>query len=178
MPTYLGWRGGSAVLSVRPWNPLCIAETPKMTGKPLSHVYQLFMHFFFSLIDILSGGIFFFDNNCWNKKCLNLLYFWLGLGGPLFFFFLYIFFFNDTLFAPLNFYSDFYSLITGLICAWVLWITDIILMDKKDIIMPIIGQLNKHARIQEVESEGVQLWRFFCFLFLVWWGEEGSKYHY
>ena len=79
--------------------------------------------------------------------------------------FLYIFFFNDTLFAPLNFYSDFYCLITGLICAWVLWITDIILMDKKDRIMLIIGQLNKHARIQEVSSEWVQLWRFFCFVF-------------
>ena len=36
-------------------------------------------------------------------------------------------------------------------------------MDKKDIIMLIIGQLNKHARIQEVASEGVQLWRVFLF---------------
>ena len=161
MPTVLGWRGGNAVLTVRPWNPLCIAETPKMTGKPLTHVYQLFMHFFFSLIDILSGGIFFFDNNCWNKKCLNLLYFWLGLGGPLF---LYI---SSSLFAPLNFYSDFYSLITGLICAWVLWNTDIILMDKKDIIMLIIGQLNKHARSRKLRQRGSNFDRFFCFLFLV-----------
>ena len=36
------------------------------------------------------------------------------------------------------------------------------------------------ARITKVLSEGVQLWRFlFCYiLFLSWWGEGGSKYHY
>ena len=33
---------------------------------------------------------------------------------------------------------------------------------------------HSHARIQKVLSEGVQLWQVF---FLVWWGEEGSKYH-
>ena len=36
-------------------------------------------------------------------------------------------------------------------------------MDKKDIIMPIIGQLNKHAWIQEVESEGSSFDVFFVF---------------
>ena len=32
-----------------------------------------------------------------------------------------------------------------------------------------------HARIQKVLSAEVQLWQRF---FLIWWGEEGSKYHY
>ena len=32
-----------------------------------------------------------------------------------------------------------------------------------------------HAQIQKVLSEGVQLWRFFCYS---WWGEGGSKYHF
>ena len=34
-----------------------------------------------------------------------------------------------------------------------------------------------HARLQKVLSEEVlQLWRFFLFFILDWWGEEGSKY--
>ena len=67
---------------------------------------------FFSLIDILSGGIFSFSIIIAEKKVSKSLVFLIEVRGPLFF---YIFFFNDTLFAPLDFYSDFYSLITGLI---------------------------------------------------------------
>ena len=40
------------------------------------------------------------------------LVFLIGVRGPLFF---KNIFYNDTLFAPLNFYSNFYSLISGLI---------------------------------------------------------------
>ena len=99
-------------------------------------------------------------------KVSKPLVFLIGVRGSSFF--IYIFFFNDTLFAPLNFYSDFYSVITGLI--WCMGSlncrhhTD----GQKDLIMAHHRQLNKHARIQEVLSEGFNFdVFFFVFLFLV-----------